>query len=179
METRTLAAHDAELLGAPFKVILENAVKQSVCAECDAVLKTAIPDPEGLVYAVVVARALHPRKMTGAEIRFIRHAMKWKAKEVAAELGISPEHLSRCENGSLPMSETTERLFRVYSILQVRDRSAVDKLIDQGFKKFRIEASWDADDPLVFHFERRKVAGADRSGEDGTDGKWEPHQAAA
>lgn len=65
------------------------------------------------------ARALEPRKLSGEELRFMRKAMGMKAKDMAKSLGITSEYLSRCENGKKTMSETTEKLFRLYVILNI------------------------------------------------------------
>ena len=195
VRTEVVPEYDADILGAPFKVYLRDAVKVEICTSCEAVLSTTIPDPEGLFYAVSFERALHPRKLVGAEIKFLRNVMGWKAKKLADELGITAEHLSRCESGRLPLSMTTEKLLRLYVILQpggaseakftiAKERalaifkdSAGDLI--EAMNRFKIEAGWKAEEPLVFHFERRRLheaSGLGPDGEDGKDGKWKPEK---
>lgn len=191
IKTEIVPDYDADILGAPFKVYLREAVKVEVCTNCGAVLNTAIPDPDGLMYTVLFSRALHPRKLTGNEIKFMRNLMGWKAKKLADELGISPEHLSRCENGHTPMSETMERLFRILAVLnpqcstepkteltdKVRKiiKEAIDNLAER-LKSFKIEATWAANEPLEFHFYRRRPENADGLSDGDDDGEWEPEE---
>jgi transcriptional regulator with XRE-family HTH domain len=171
VKTAVVPAYDAVGLRAPFKVILENAVKVETCTRCGAVLGTYIPDMEGLFYTVVFARALEPRKLTGAEVRFMRKAMGWKATELVKHLGISAEHLSRCENGTKVMALSTEKLFRLYALLRTPDKAALKEL-DLGtvFDLIEVKPVWDEAEPLVFYFLRRPVVAAERVDE--IDEKW-------
>ena len=154
----TLPTFEATGLGAPFKVILEHAVKVEACNKCGTKLGTFVPDMEGLFYAVVFARALEPRKLSGDEIRFMRKAMGWKAKDLATRLGVSPEHFSRCENNKKIMDKATEKLFRLYCLLKTPDKSALQELeVSNLFELIEIESMWDASKPLVFHFVRRSI----------------------
>lgn len=170
VETKIAPAYEASGLGAPFKVVLEHAVKLDVCTKCGATLGTYIPDMEGLFHAVVFSRALDPRKLTGAEMRFMRKAMGWKAKELAKHLGVSAEHLSRCEGGTKIMAPATEKLFRLYAVLRTPDKAALNELdLSEVFNLIEVEAIWDASKPLEFHFVRRPML-TERVSEDG--GKW-------
>lgn len=121
VKTEIIPKYDAESFGAPFKVFLMNAVKAEVCSSCRRVLNTSIPDPEGLLYTISFERAMHPRKLTGAEIRFLRRIMGWRAKQMADQLGITVEHLSRCENAHVVMSVSAERLLRLLAVLRPGD----------------------------------------------------------
>lgn len=156
VETKIAPAYEATGLGAPFKVILEDAVKQTVCTKCGEVLETYIPDMEGLFHAVVFTRALEPRKLTGTEMRFMRRTMGWKAKDLAKHLGVSAEHLSRCENGTKVMAPATEKLFRLYAVLRTPDKEALNELdLSAVFDLIEVEATWDVTKPLKFVFVRR------------------------
>lgn len=156
--TKVVPSYEAVGLGAPFKVILEDAVKVTSCAKCGMTLGTYIPDMEGLFYAVVFTRALEPRKLNGEELRFMRKAMGWRAKDLAKHLGVSAEHLSRCENSTKLMAPATEKLFRLYVVLKTPDKSALDELeISKLYDLIEIEAMWDPSKILAFHFVRRPV----------------------
>ena len=158
VESKIVPTYEASGLGAPFKVILEQAVKVETCAKCGVMLGTYIPDMEGLFHAVVFTRALEPRKLLGAEIRFMRKAMCWKAKDLAKHLGITAEHLSRCESGEKVMSPGTEKLFRLYALLKTPDKSALDEIGPASiFDLIEIEAAWDKYMPLIFYFVRRSI----------------------
>jgi transcriptional regulator with XRE-family HTH domain len=156
VETKVVPAYEATQLGAPFKVVLEHAVKTDVCKKCKTVLATYIPDMEGLFHAVVFSRALDPRKLLGAEVRFMRKAMSWKAKDLAKHLGVSAGYLSRCEAGTKVMAPATEKLFRLYAVLRTPDKTALNELdMSKLFDLIQVDPIWDASKPLVFHFVRR------------------------
>lgn len=73
-----------------------------------------MPNLERLVAAVAIARALHPRKLDGDEIRFLRKAAGWKAIEMAAELDVDKSTMSRWENGKgIPMGNGAEKHLRL------------------------------------------------------------------
>lgn len=172
--TKIVPSYEAAGLGAPFKVVLEHAVKVDACTKCGATLGTYIPDMEGLFHAVVFSRALEPRKLTGVEMRFMRKAMGWKAKELAKHLGVTAEHLSRCEGGTKVMAPATEKLFRLYALLQTPDKEALNELdLSEVFNMIEVRATWDVSKPLVFHFVRRPTP-AEQANEDGD--KWRKDQ---
>jgi hypothetical protein len=94
----------AESLGAPFKIYLTNGVETKVILGKTV---TSIIDLPGLITAVVQSRVLHPRKLSGPDLKYIRSALCLKSKELAAALDLSPEHYSRLENGERTMSVAT------------------------------------------------------------------------
>jgi DNA-binding transcriptional regulator YiaG len=99
-------------LGAPFKVVLIEAVKQRVDDDGE-VLETCIPNLNGLLKEIALARALCVRKFSAPDITFVRKAIGLKANELARLLGVSAEHLSRCEHGDRALSIAAEKLLRV------------------------------------------------------------------
>lgn len=156
--TKVVPSYEAVGLGAPFKVILEDAVKVTSCQQCGLTLGTYVPDMEGLFFAVVFTRALERQKLSGEELRFMRKAMGWKAKDLAKHLGVSAEHLSRCENNTKLMAPATEKLFRLYVLLKTPDKTALEELeMSALFDLIEIDAIWDSSKPLAFHFVRRSV----------------------
>jgi DNA-binding transcriptional regulator YiaG len=188
---RVVPSYEANLLGAPFSVVLESSVREETCASCGNKVATVIPDLEGLLQAVAVTRALVPRKLNGGEIKFLRSAMGWKAKHLARHLELGAEHLSRCENGSKTLSPLAEKWFRLFVIVKVLEKS-VKKRIDLDALKDRvdieklfdmkIEPTWNPSDALRLHFRHRKEQEPERDlfvdAPDGVqpDGKWEPEQ---
>lgn len=94
-ETKVLASFDASgLLGTPFPVYVEDAVKEKTCAKCGEVLGHIIPIPDNLVAVAAVLRATNPIKLNGDEIRFLRKSVGLKAKEISKRMEISPEQYS-------------------------------------------------------------------------------------
>jgi putative transcriptional regulator len=71
----------------------------------------------------VIARSLvkQPRPLRGDEIRFLRKAAALPARKFASLLGITPQHLSRIENGhTLKLGKVADRLARVI-VIKARD----------------------------------------------------------
>lgn len=109
---RVVPKYNLDTLGAPFIVTLINSVRlrkdNSTGEE-----KITIPDPGGLIKAVVRSRVVHTRKLGGEDIRFIRQSLDVKAKHMADFLEMTPEHFSRCETGARVMSSASEKQFRM------------------------------------------------------------------
>src|SRR5688572_21190760 len=120
-EVRVVSEYQADLLGAPFPVVLLNAVEEHWCTSCNKKLETVIPDLTGLLQAVAMTRAGIPRKLNGAEIKFLRHAVGMKAKQFAKKLEMSAENLSRVENGTKPLGPQSEKLLRFYVLTRFID----------------------------------------------------------
>jgi transcriptional regulator with XRE-family HTH domain len=66
-----------------------------------------------VIAAAAIARATHPQKLSGREIRFLRKALKWSAKKLGEVLDSKPETVSRWEHDRLPMSSNSEKLLRL------------------------------------------------------------------
>lgn len=127
-----LEEYVADGLGAPFGIVLCNAVKQEKCPVTHRVLTTFIPNKTDLLKEAALARALCDRKFSSQELKFLRKAVNLKAIELAELLGISAEHLSRCENGDRVLSNAAEKLFRVIILKRRYDRLEVaDKIIEK------------------------------------------------
>lgn len=170
--TKVVGEYHADLLGAPFPVYLLDAVKEEWCSKCNKKLKTIIPDLEGLLHVVAHARAIHPRKLSGSEIRFLRHAVGSKAKHFAEKLDMTPENLSRVENGTKALGAQSEKLLRFYVLTKLIDDDLAAKLgkekLDKIFGKIfemKFHTVWHPQDLLEFRFVRRlqKITDADGS----------------
>jgi len=168
-----LPEYEAIDLGVPFKVLLIDSVKQLVDEKTGEVERVIIPNFRGLIKCVATTRILAPRKLSGIEIKFIRKAFKLPSKAVAEMIGVTPEHLSRCESTERVLSESAEKCFRVsvfleqFKILEQFDslceknddlhekmkslREAISK-VGSIINDMRISAAFDSEEPLVFSF---------------------------
>lgn len=127
--------YEASLLGAPFRVILCNAVRQYVDAST-AKTRTQIPNLSGLRKQVALARCLHPRKLNGHELKFVRKSIDLKAVSLSALLDITPEHLSRCESGERTLSGAAEKLLRVIVLKRTHLLADfIDEIVDEMKKR--------------------------------------------
>jgi len=181
-----------KLLGTPFKVFLVNGVSEKPDADTGK-LMTEIVDLPGLIASILQARILHPRKLSGADLKFIRSALGMRSAELAEALEVSPEHYSRCEAGVKTLSTSSEKFLRMYvflnAILKDLDfRKEITKRKRQRredgnkeeakkalavFKKvfldMKIQNIFQAGDDLEFSF-KRKEHKEDHPCED--DGEW-------
>ena len=188
-----------ELIGVPFKVFLSGGVVEKVDEKTGKVM-TEITDLPGLIACVLQARVLHPRKLSGEELKFIRVALRLKSAEVAEDiLDVSPEHYSRCETGTKTLSTSTEKFYRMRIFLQAGSKHmAVQELkermqkenaeidpeeVKEAFEAFqsvffdmKIKNIFPVGDELAFSFIHRRDDRSRRArGRD--DGKW--HREAA
>lgn len=174
------------VLGTPFRVFLLNGVIEKTNEAGKIVAE--ITDLPGLISSIVQSRVLHPRKLSGDDLKYIRTALRMRSHEVADALDISAEHYSRCETGTKTLSATNEKFFRMYAFLEMGSRNSalVDDAIDQGaisperakeameaFRKvffdMKVQHIYSVDSELEFRFCRR--ANQDVCcGDD--DGKW-------
>lgn len=122
IEVRTLESFDvANLIGAPFKVVLSFAVLEKYCPECGSIKGHMIPKPQELIAVVGTLRACDPRKLNGKEIRFLRKSMGLNGKDFADRIGLSPAHLSKLENDREPINPRFERQLRMHVCLEHLD----------------------------------------------------------
>lgn len=87
------------------------------CGNSFAEIPAAIP----LMMAIARSLAFKESALTGEEIRFLRKRLGKKAADFAQMLRITPEHLSKLENGHLPVGEQTDALVRFVYIFQSKD----------------------------------------------------------
>lgn len=173
---------EATDLGAPFKVILHDSVKVSSNPITGEHLSYTIPDVDGLICAVVMSRIIDPRKLHGKDIKWIRKALSIKQKDMARIIDLSPEHLSRCEADSQPMSPSSEKLFRIYALkvsmkfYKVKDceeKTKLEDALDAIFDLIKPIAVYDIEDVLELHFRRKPYTHRVGSNDDDSDGKWD------
>jgi DNA-binding transcriptional regulator YiaG len=161
---------EASDLGAPFKVLLNKAVRCSF-DEAGNMISYCIPDLEGLVRVVAIKRVLHEKKLGGADIKFLRKAIGVKQKEMAARIEMTHEHLPRCESGALVLSPSAEKLLRIYALKSAiklhkvkscKAKTDLEEALDRLFDIIKPVAVHAADDVLSFDF---WLCEADPSGE--------------
>jgi len=192
--------YEVDTLGAPFKVFVLDCVTKKVDPETGKVF-TTIPDLVGLIQAVVRSRVTHPRKLNGAELKFIRNALGIKANTVATFFDMSPEHLSRCESGAKVMSSLTEKTYRLMMFLasfhpnpeellldaengeeiaedmekKVKRPEQIAKKFVEHFLTMRIDAAYDAAEELCFEFSKEPLGPTDSDRPtDDDEPEWEP-----
>jgi transcriptional regulator with XRE-family HTH domain len=124
--------YHAKSLGTPFSVFLTNGV-QTKFDHTTGKWVTEITNLPGLIAAVVRTRVMHPRKLSSAELRFIREALCVKSKDIAKDIQVTPSHYSRYENGQKTMSPATEMVYRANAYLRSLE-------LDKYFKRAVEEA---------------------------------------
>ena len=82
-----------------------------------------VPDIPGLEAAMAVARVILPHKLNGREIRFLRRSLGLKAVTLASFLDVTPETLSRWENGPEAISTNAERVLRLRVLHTLKGRA--------------------------------------------------------
>lgn len=196
--TNVVPAYEVDTLGAPFQVTLVDSVQIKMDEDTGKEM-VLIPDFVGMVNAVARCRAIHPRKLSGDEIVFLRKALGIKAKALATYLDISPEHLSRCEAKSKVLSSASERMLRLFVFLATFYESPQDLLaklegsVDmaeptrkakassndlgeaflQYFLTLKIQTIFAANESLHFRLERTSIRNQPPSASEADDGDWQ------
>lgn len=111
---RTLRDYRADtILGLP-NVVVRNHAVEYVCEQCGETAGTVVDDIEGLEAAAALERIKNPVRLSGVEIRFLRMALRMRARELADALKIRSETVSRWENGHVPMNQEMEKILRLF-----------------------------------------------------------------
>jgi putative zinc finger/helix-turn-helix YgiT family protein len=98
-------------------VTLEQ-VEVSRCPVCGET-EVSIPHIEALHRAIAVALVRKPARLASEEIRFLRKYLGWSGVDFAAYIGVTPETVSRWEQGKTPMGTTADRLLRMLVVTRV------------------------------------------------------------
>lgn len=165
-EAKTFVASkfEADDLGAPFKVILHNAVTISVDPASGEVLSYKIPDLDGLLAEIVLTRVLHPLKLRGVDVKYLRKVLGLKQKEFAEKIEVTVETLSRYETGVQTISPSSEKLMRIFSLKSAAKlhkvkscdaKAAVEDILDTLFDKLKPVSVIEAGEDLRFNFYRK------------------------
>ena len=86
------------------------------CPKCKQ-KSAAIPQIDELHEVIVQWLLRKKTSLNGNEIRFLRKNVEIPAKHFADRLGVTPEHLSRVENGKKEVSQQIDRLTRVHVLV--------------------------------------------------------------
>lgn len=168
---------DAIDLGAPFKVTLKDSVSVVSDDVTGELISYTIPDPDGLLRVVALARVLHARKLSGEDIRFLRKAVGVKQKELAQAIEIKAEHLSKVEAGTVPLGPGSEKLLRIFvaktahKIGDCGHKGELETALDRVFSGLTPIAVHDAAAELAFSFAYCAARDADNDGAD--EGCWD------
>ena len=105
-------------------ILLKN-IEVVVCAKCKSV-SPRISQHDDLMRTIAVALIDKPSELAGDEIRFLRKYLGEGSENFAQMLGIDRSHLSRIENGALPISRQTDRLVR--TLAWIHDPKLLQKM---------------------------------------------------
>lgn len=126
-------------LGAPFKVVLHKSVEAVFDAD-GTMIRYDIPDYSGLEREIAWARLTHFRKLKGAEVKFIRKLVGVTQQAFAAAVSLTPEHVSKVENGHSVLSPSTEKLARIFFF---KSASKMKRIKSEDMRK-RVEKGIDS-----------------------------------
>lgn len=140
-------------------VVLKDSVRK---AQFEGEQGILVPDLKGLEAAMAVARAMIDHKLNGHEIRFLRKALELKAVDLAEHLDVTPETLSRWENGKDAISTNAERLLRLRVVRALREKApgvpaTLDDVLDMKFLSVRVVS-----EPATMMFKRLLVLGENK-----------------
>jgi DNA-binding transcriptional regulator YiaG len=150
MTTELLAHHDTRELGIPLRI--HNAVQRHTCVHCGLVTH-AIPLPERLISASAVCRVKMSEKLSGAEIRFIRKALRQSAKDMADILQVAPETFSRWENDKAPINPTSEKLLRILAGIRLGPYAPAVGFKTEDIIDMNVKAVLNRDEEIVVALE--------------------------
>lgn len=86
-------------------------VEVSRCPKCGEV-EVTIPNIEGLHRAIASVISRKKERLAPEEIRFLRKYLGLSGGDFAQHIGVSPETVSRWEQGRTPMGATADRFLR-------------------------------------------------------------------
>ncbi len=150
--TRTLPEYRNDaLMGIP-GVVIVNAVEEVRCGKCGRVAATGFPNLEGLITAVAVARVSAPQKLSGRDVRFLRKALGWSSKELAAKLEVRDETVSRWKNAKEPVGPTSEKLLRLMVAEFLAEKAPALEVDEKRIASMRIRTVRPVAKPVEMRF---------------------------
>ena len=107
-------------------VILRN-VEIVECACGGRAVLRAVPT---LLRIVAACFAYKPARLKGREVRFVRSVLGRSSKDFANAISVTPEHLSRVENGQDTVSPAMDKIVRLRLVLELLKVDALAQLFD-------------------------------------------------
>ncbi len=115
LATRILREYSTDALGLS-NVTLVDIAQELYCRNCGERLGVSYPNLDEIVAALALARAHNSQKFGGAEVRFMRKALGWSTRELAARLGVREETVSRWEHDREAIGPSSEKLLRLMAV---------------------------------------------------------------
>ena len=112
-----------------------------------------IPNAEQLHRLLTNLLIRKPTTLRGIEIRFLRKELGLSGKAFAQRLGMTPEHLSRLENGGRDITSTIDLLVRLAVAWELTRRQQIEFPSDIEPFVTRLEAASDVGSHRVQHCE--------------------------
>lgn len=104
-----LPEYETDLGGVRVRLI--NSVIREVCEDCNEGT-IEIPDLDALCKTAAMTLAMVPIRLTGKAVRFMRLALDLTGREFAEAMDLTPETVSRWENGGRGVGGSSEKLLR-------------------------------------------------------------------
>jgi putative zinc finger/helix-turn-helix YgiT family protein len=139
IEKRTIREFRDDVLLGLSGVVLVDSVVRYRCPAC-GFEATSIPRQGELGTAMAVARAKHPQKLAGRDVRFLRKEMGLTAKALAAKIGVHVETISRWENDREPIGPSSEKLLRLMVLIELGDKALGVDYDERAVAAMRVEA---------------------------------------
>jgi transcriptional regulator with XRE-family HTH domain len=109
---------------------LDNVILRNVdiveCACGGRVVLRAVPT---LLRIVAACFAYKPARLKGREVRFVRSVLG-RSKDFADAISVTPEHLSRVENGQDTVSPAMDKIVRLRFVLELLKVDGLAQLFD-------------------------------------------------
>jgi putative zinc finger/helix-turn-helix YgiT family protein len=100
------------------------------CPECGD-FEVEIPRIEELNRTLAGAIIRKPRRLSAAEIRFLRKSLGWSGTDFARQIGVDPATVSRWETGAQDMGQVADRFLRLLvSVRTPIENYSLDDLAD-------------------------------------------------
>jgi transcriptional regulator with XRE-family HTH domain len=169
---RTIPRHEEKALGLPYPVVLIDCVQEEIDDVTGEPANVTFQDMEGLVATLAAAVCHFPVQLLGAEVRFIRRVLGFKANTFAESLMMDPATYSRWENGKQQVGAWADKQVRLAAALLLSERmphARIDRKAIFALKPtLRLEGTYP-------HIELRRIAIAVDGQEDApaVDGEWD------
>lgn len=125
MTEQKIPSYRADMLGAPFQVVL----LESVTAAPDGAV--TIPDVEGMTAGVGMARLWRDERLSGEELRFLRRAAGISKEKLAASIGGATGDIEAYETGPRPMTVGLEKYIRLHLFNALRRKDPTSPRVDE------------------------------------------------